>query len=182
MPYYISYERLSQEAGALNGNPFNLTSEMRNQILAVPPFMTYLYAGLKNKTPKEMAGDEKLVSLIEYTLKYHMGAESGQANMATIHGALKVQYDIGFTAQYMVNQLEGDLLVVPVTILAVHMLNACILYASHNEDGQPVEDTMAKINEVAALFNRAFQAMESSIGAPITDSIVFHLSTVHQLI
>ena len=106
-PYYLSYERSSQESGALNGNPFNLTSEMRNQILAVPPFMTYLYAGLKNKTPKEMAGDEKLVSLIEYTLKYHMGAESGQDNMATIHGTLKVQYDIGFTTQYTVNQLEG---------------------------------------------------------------------------
>ena len=47
--YYLSYKRLSQEAGALDKKFFNLTSEMRNQILAVPPFMTYLYTGLKNK-------------------------------------------------------------------------------------------------------------------------------------
>ena len=68
-----------------------------------------------------------------------------------------------------------------VTILAVHMLNACILYGSRDEDGQPVKDTMAKINEAAVLFNGASQAMESSIGAPITDSTVFHLSTLTRL-
>ena len=134
-PYYLSCERVSQEPSALNRKPFNLTSEMRNQILAVPPIMTYVYSGLRNNTPKAVAGDERLVRLIEYTLRFHMGAESGQASIAMIHGALTAQYKIPFTAQYTVNQLEGELLVVPITICVVHMPNAYILYASHSEHG-----------------------------------------------
>ena len=106
---------------------------MRSQILVVPAIMTFLYSGLKMQTPKSMKDDEVLFNLIDYTLKFHMGAESGQASMASIHGAFTTKYDFEFMAQHSVNHLEGDLLVVPVTIMVTHMINACILHASQGD-------------------------------------------------
>ena len=131
--FYLSYKRLASEPGSLNSKSYNLTSEMRNQLLIVPAVMTLLYAGLKMNTPKSLEHDEKLASLIEYTLRFHMGAESGQANMAVMHGALTTKYGIDFKAQQTVNYLEGDLLVVPVTIMVTHMINACTLHASQGD-------------------------------------------------
>ena len=178
-PFYLSYERIAQESGAISKNaPYNLTSEMRNQILAAPPIITYLYSALKNKTAKEMSGNTKRFVLVEYTLRFHFGAAPGQANLVIIHGAFTVQYGFPFTTQYIVNQLEDDFMIILVTILAVHMLNTCIMYAPYNGESQSLEKTMKLIQEASILFNGAFQIMESSVSMTIPVSTIYHLRTV----
>ena len=104
--FYQSFSRIAQEPGALGkGAPFNLTGEMRNQILACPAFMTFLWAALKNQPAKSVSGDVTLVKLIEYTLRFHFGTNSGHVNLATIHGAFTftVHYGVSAKAQHTVN-------------------------------------------------------------------------------
>lgn len=175
-PFYLSYTHLAREPGHMEGGVYNLTGEMRNQILACPPIMTYLWASLKNQTAKEVSGDADLVKLIQYALGFHFGAASGQANLDTIHGAFVAQYGFEVKAQHTTNQLEGVFLVLPVTVMAVNMLNACISCASSGERDQSVDDIMKAVQQASLLFHGAFQAMESSIGTSTTSSTIYHLS------
>ena len=123
-----------------------------------------------------MSSDTELVKLIEYTLRFHFGAASGQNNLDTIHGAFKAQYGLSVKAQYTDNQLEGNFLVVSVTILAVNMLNACISNASHDKDNQTTESVMARVKDASMLFNGAFQSMEASVSESTPHSTMYHLS------
>ena len=138
--------------------------------------MTYLWSSMKNQTVKVVSGDAELVKLIEYALRFHFGAESVQTNLDTLHGAFSAQYGFQVKAQYTVNQLEGNFLVLLVTIIAVNMLNACILCASRGGNDQSDDDIMKKVKQASLLYHGTFQTMESSVSKSTTSSTMFHLS------
>ena len=59
---------------------------------------------------KRMVGDLELTNLIEYTLIFHLGAESGMASVTKVHGALTAQLEISYTDQYFMNEeLDGTI-------------------------------------------------------------------------
>ena len=96
---------------------------MRNEYLAFPPIMKFIWAGLKNKSPREVVGDKALVKLIEYTLRFHLVAELGQSHQAKLHGTLSVQYGIEFRNQRCINEELNGL--IRACVLSANMLNAC---------------------------------------------------------
>lgn len=85
-PVYISYRHLACQLSKLGKCiPVNLTSEIHNQIIAVPIVMTYLYVAQKNESMDSVSGNIKIGALIYYTLKFHLGAQSGQASTTSVH-------------------------------------------------------------------------------------------------
>ena len=52
-PFCISYKKLVLEPGSLQADEYNLTGEIRNDYMALPPIMTILWAGMKNLSPRE---------------------------------------------------------------------------------------------------------------------------------
>lgn len=94
-PFYVSFKHFARQPGKRGeGVPVYLTSEMRYQIIAAAIVMTHLYAALNNESVESVSGNNDLVAFIDYTLKFHLGAQSGQASTASVHGAFKAQYDI----------------------------------------------------------------------------------------
>ena len=67
----------------------NMTEETFNEYFLVTQIMLHLYAGSNNTYIEEDKGDEELVKLIEYCLRFHHGAESGKTDQAKLHGALQ---------------------------------------------------------------------------------------------
>ena len=74
-------------------------------------------------------------------------------------------------------------MIILVTILAVHMLNACIMYASYNynEESQSVDTIMKQIQKSSVLFNGSFQIMESSVSMISLVSTIYQLSTTKDI-
>ena len=75
-----------------------------------------------------MKDDEVLLDLIDCTMKFHIGVESGQAAMLSIQCVFATKYDFDFMAQNLVNHLKEDLVVVPAMIMLTHRINTCILH------------------------------------------------------
>ncbi len=171
-PFNVSYKRMATEMG--EGK--NITGEIRNQYLACPVFMTYLWAGLRGIPHNRAAGDPELVDLIHYTMRFHLGPDSGQANMSSMHGAFTVQYGHGYSTNSTYNQLKGDHQVIAATVFLVHLMNSCIATANSRTTNKCGSKTaiLARKKEAANLFNGALQTMDTKGNS--VRSTVQHLS------
>ena len=151
---------------------------MRNEYLAFTSIMKFRWAGLKNKSPREVVGNKELVKLIEYTLRFHLVAELGQSHQAKLHGTLSVQYGIEFRNHRCINEeLDG---LIGACVLSVNMLNACQASTS-NKYPNTTEYIKGKVSEAAKLFIGAFRTMESSAGQPKMTSTILYLGESYNL-
>ena len=127
---------------------------------------------MKNLSPREMVDDPKLINLIEYTLRFHLGAESGMASVTKVHGALTAQFVISFTDQKFMNEeLDG---LIGASVYCVHTLNACLAGVCDDEHADTIK-RMETVEEQEKLFSGAFKTMEGSAGRPNTTSTASHL-------
>ena len=171
-PFNVSYKTMVAEMG--EGK--NITGEIRNQYLACPVFMTYLWAGLRGIPYNRAAGDPELVGLIHYTMRFHLGPDSGQANMSSMHGAFTAQYGHGYSTNSTYNQLKGDHQVIAATVFLVHLMNSCIAEANSRDiiPSGSMSATRERFKQAANLFNGALQTMDTRGNSVL--STVQHLS------
>jgi len=95
-PFYVDYSRMANESGSLANKTYCVTGEMQNKMILLPIFLLHLYAGSKNLKPREAVGKAELVNLTDYALRYHCGAETGQANLHNLHGNLTAIYGLNY--------------------------------------------------------------------------------------
>ena len=170
-PYYLDFERIARQPGTLDGG-YNVSGEIANEFILCPIFMLYLYADRKNITPREAAGKEKLVKLIDYTMRFHLGAETGHTNLTKIHGAFSGQYEFTYQDQnHIYEEWEG---LIGACVMCINMFNACLASASYKEGLTP-EERLKKVKAAAHLFNGAFQTLDSAAGNPSIVSTTHHL-------
>ena len=96
-PHYIDYKQMAKQARSLDRNKYNIARETFNEYFLVPHIMLHLYAGFNNKYTKEVTCDDKLVKLIEYCLRFHFGAESGQNSRLNYTGHCR--HSMNFSAE-----------------------------------------------------------------------------------
>ena len=175
-PYYVDYSRMATESGSLSGKMYSVTGEMRNEIILLPIVMLHLYAGSKNLTPGGVSNDQTLKDLTDYTLRYHFGAETGQANLYQLHGDLVGRYSLDYGTGYLNSPYSG---IIGASVMIVNMWNSCITLASHQPDLTSIE-RLAKVHEAAELFGGAFATLDSTVGNPTVDSTIYHLGEIMQ--
>lgn len=158
-PFYLTYQRMAREPGTALPT-WNFTGEHRNQVLFLPVIATYLFAGIKNLTPGEVAGDVTLVDMINYMVQHHCGPESGQSNVTSVHPTYKSQYDFPGSTQYKVYHCRDDHQIIPATLFIVHMLNATIAQGSVGNE-HDLDNTKKRLEEMATLFEGAFNMILS---------------------
>lgn len=170
-PYYLDFQRMARQPGTLEEG-YNVSGEIMNEFILCPIFMLYLYAGRKNITPREAVGNHKLVKLIEYTMRFHLGAESGHSNLTKIHGAFSCQYEFTCQDQSTIYEEWGGL--IGACVMCINMFNACLASASYKEK-LPPQERLKKVKVAANLFNGAFQTLDSTAGNPSIASTIHHL-------
>ena len=140
--------------------------------MALPPIMTILWAGMKNLSPREMVDDPELTNMIEYMLRFHLGAVFGMASVTKVHGSLTAQFGISYTDQKFMNEeLDG---LIGASVYCVHTLNACL--GACDDEHADIVKRMETVNEQAKLSNDAFKTMEGSTSRPNTTSTTSHLA------
>ena len=170
-PYYLDFERIANQPGAAEGKKYNTSGEIMNEYILCPPFMLYIFAGMKNITPRQAVGQKELVTLIEYTMRFHLGAQTGYSSMTKIHGAIKCQYELQCVDQKMIyEQFE----MIGACVMCINMFNACLAAASYDEGLTP-EERLEKVKDAANLFNGAFQTLDNTAGNPSLTSTIHHL-------
>ena len=109
---------MANESGSLANKTYCVTGEMQNEIILLPIFLLHLYAGSKHLTPREAIGKAELVQLTDYALRYHCGAETGQANLHNLHGNLMAIYCLNYGQGYLNTEFGGLL---GATVLIINM-------------------------------------------------------------
>ncbi len=107
-----------------------------NKFILCSPFLLYIFAELKNITPRKAVGEKKLVKLIEYTMRFHLGAETGHTNMTKIHGAITCQYGLQCQDQKMIYE---EFKMIGACVMFINMFNACLASASYDDKLSPEE-------------------------------------------
>ena len=176
-PFYVDYYRMANESGSLANKMYCVTGEMRNEIILLPIFLLHLYAGSKKLTPREAVGKAELVNLTDYALRYHCGAETGQANLHNLHGNLTAIYGLNY-GQGCLNTEFGGL--VGAAVLIVNMWNSCLAMASYEPALGP-DARLKRVEEAAELFGGAFVTLDSVAGDPPIDSTISHLGELQQI-
>ena len=176
-PFYVDYSRMANESGSLANKTYCVTGEMRNEIILLPIFLLHLYAGSKNLTPREAVGKAELVNLTDYALRYHCGAETGQANLHNLHGNLTAIYGLNYGHGCLSTEFGGLL---GAAVLIVNMWNSCLAMASYEPDLSP-DARIEKVKEAAELFGGAFVTLDSVAGDPPIDSTISHLGELQQI-
>ena len=126
--------------------------------------MTHLYAEKNNITPREAVGRTELRNYIDYILRFHFGAESGQSNLSQIHGAAEAGFGLNFKAQRNVDEQFGGLL--GATMFCVHLANACLSLASEGA---------ASSQTAAELYGGAMRSLDGTAKCPDGGSTIHHL-------
>ena len=78
--------------------------------MALPPIMAFLWAEIRNLSARDLVDVPELTALIEYTLIFYIGAESGMASLMKLNGALTARFGSNYTKQKHMNE-ELDVLV-----------------------------------------------------------------------
>ena len=170
-PYYLDFKRIANQPGEAKKQKYNTSGEIMNEFILCPPIMLYIYAGMKNITPRQAVGEKELVKLIEYTMRFHLGAETGHTNMTKIHGAITCQYELRCQDQKMIYE---EFQIIGACVMCINMFNACLAAASNDEGLSPGE-RLERVKDTANLFNGAFQTLDNTAGNPGPTSTIHHL-------
>ena len=166
---------MTAQSGPLDDKMYWLTGEMRNEIILLPIVMLHLYAGWKNLTPREACGKDELIRLTHYTLRYHFGAETGQANLQQLHGAITASYDMNYGLGYINTEFGG---IIGAAVLIVNMWNSC-LAASSYEENLTDKNRMVRVQEAAELFGGAFVTLDNAAETSTFESDIHHLGKLY---
>ena len=101
-----------------------------NKFILCLPFFLYIFAGMKNITPRQAVGKKELVKLIEYTMRFHLGAETGHTNTTKIHGAITCQYGLQCQNQKMIYE---EFKMIGACVMCINVFNACLALASYDD-------------------------------------------------
>ena len=142
-----------------------------NKFILCPPLLLYIFAGMKIITPRQALGKRGLVKLIEYTLRFHLNAETGHTQMTKIHGAITCQYGLQCQDQKMIYE---EFEMIGACVICINMFNACLASASYDEKLSQ-EEQLERVTDAANLFNGAFQTLENTTGNPTLASTIHHL-------
>lgn len=170
-PFFLDHDRISREPGKV-GREWQCTSLIFNSWYLCAPLAHYLMAGHKNEHVSNMKKDKKVLDIINYTNRFHLGAQSFFQSNTAAHAAMEIQYNLEYKPQKHTNQVEGGFIAALTAMIS--MINACLSYASVETNSTPKEK-LDQVKKMADLISGAMKGIEGKQTKPQFDDTLKHL-------
>ena len=172
-PHFISFSTLAVKAGDCIGGLHRLNGEIANEYFIAPVIYRYLYAGKHNITVSQTLNEPQVESMIQYILRYHLGAESGYGSIWKTHPALNLVYNIVGSSNSTTISANG-LEIIGATVILTDMINAVIGEVSRHPH-LTYEERLKRVNDAGSLLGMALKCIDTV--TPSISSTISHLGT-----
>ena len=122
-PHRITLKNITEDVLPITKGTQNVDVRQINAYQIIPGLVYTLYSKLSGHILKEILNNDEVVNIINYVTRYCYATRSSP--YVTMHGACQ---DYRIPIKQFLNSCEGELEIIPVTVLLVSMYNSCYTF------------------------------------------------------
>ncbi len=153
-PHRITLKSITKDVLPIKKGTQNVDVRQINGYQIIPGLVYTLHSKLSGHVLKDILKHDEVIKIINYITRYCYATRSSP--YVTMHGACQ---DYGIPMKQYLSSCEGDLEILPVTVLLVSMYNACYTF-QRNEDKRENLLTLAleklELGSRSAMTEKAF--------------------------